>query len=125
MKVNYQKTLPKTAEFIFTAEWWYSPVSTRIDNYHVVKDKSKNYWVLWLTWFDDNWWRDEEKVLTQIPISEAKDIKTAASILVAKSWKEEIGEYELDHPEFISQTGLLDMDEIKVIVNDIWAGENN
>ena len=100
-------------------------MSTRIDNYHVVKDKSKNYWVLWLTWFDDNWWRDEEKVLTQIPISEAKDIKTAASILVAKSWKEEIGEYELDHPEFISQTGLLDMDEIKVIVNDIWAGENN
>ena len=120
MQVDYQDTLPKSAHYAFTAEWWYSPASTRIDHYHIAMDKSKNYWVLWLTWFDDNWFTDEEKIITNIPISEAKDIQTAATMLIAKAWKEEISDYNLDPPEFISQTGMLDMEDIESVVNDIW-----
>ena len=121
MQVELQEKLPKSATYAFTAEWWYSPASTRIDNYYIAKDKSNNYWILWNFWFDDNWFKNEENVLTQIPIGEASDIKNAAKRLIVKSWREEKDASSLNYPEFISQVGLLDMDDVEKIVNEIWC----
>ena len=127
MQVKHYETLPESSIYAFTAEWWYSPASTRIDNYFISKDKSGNYWVLWNSWFDDNWFKDEEDVLAEIPVGEAPDIKSAAKLLIAKAWREEKGASSLDHPEFISQTGLLDVEDIEIIADGIWNedGENN
>ena len=124
MQVDLQEKLPKSATYAFTAEWWYSPASTRIDNYFIAKDKSSNYWVLWNAWFDDNWFKDEEDIITEITVGEASDIKSAAKLLITKAWREEKDASSLDYPEFISQTGLLEMDDVENIVNDIWSNNN-
>ena len=127
MQVKHYDNLPESSTYAFTAEWWYSPVSTRIDNYFISKDKSNKYWVLWNSWFDDNWLKDEEDILTEIKVGEASDIKFAAKLLIAKAWREEKGASSLDYPEFISQTGLLDVDDIEEIANSIWDedGDDN
>ena len=47
--------------------------------------------------------------------------------MIAKAWREEKGASSLDHPEFISQTGLLDVEDIEIIADAIWSedGKNN
>ena len=45
---------------------------------------------------DDNWFKDEEDVLAEIPVGEAPDIKSAAKLLIAKAWREE----KADHVVF-------------------------
>lgn len=122
MKPNYQKTLPQKADFVFTSEWWFSPVSTRIDNLFIAKDKSRNHWVLWLTWFDDNWLKDEERIITSIPIDGYDNANVAAMKLIEKFWKEENINGSLSYgPEFISQTGILDEQDIETLIKKVWG----
>ena len=63
-------------------------------------------------------------IFTEITVGEASDVKSAAKLLITKAWREEKDASSLDYPEFISQTGLLDMDDVEDIVNDIWSNNN-
>ena len=101
-------------------------MSTRIDNYHVVKDKSKNYWVLWLTWFDDNWYKDEEEIIDSILVNGHTDIKEAATQMIKNFWQKERSDQNLTYgPEFITMTGMLDMDDIENLIKEVWSKDGS
>ena len=114
--------MPKTADFALTAEWWFSPVSTRIDSLFIAKDKTKRYWVLWLKWFDDNWLKYEERIINAIPSNDENNVNKAAIELIIKFWSEEMDNGSLSYgPEFISQLGIIDENDMKDIIKKVWS----
>tara|TARA_B110000444_G_C18677521_1_gene518143 strand:- start:515 stop:883 length:369 start_codon:yes stop_codon:yes gene_type:complete len=122
MKPKYQKSLPKNADFTFTAEWWFSPVSTRIDTFFIAKDKSKKFWVLWLTWFDDNWLENKERIIDCMLINNSENVKHTAFQIIKKFWiGEKISGFLSFGPEFISQIGILNEDDIEILIKEVWG----
>ena len=117
MKSYIPKLPPENSEFLFTAEWAFSPGSSRQDILYISKDKTENYWLLWSGWFDDNYLQNVIECIEEIKVEKKRNIKEAAFSMVVSYWNNEHG---LPEPEFVMETGLFVEEDIDKIVNNVW-----
>ena len=115
--------IPRGAEFICQAEWSWSPMHGRLQNYHVSLDSHRRRWVFWVSYFDDNFvpwrWQPYETVLTLprqgIPRSEA------AQLMLGHYWKAEFTREEVEQFHWLGATDLLSVGEIMAVANSVWG----
>ena len=57
LPVEYRpKQMPRSAQYLGTAEWAWSPMNNRLDAYHISTNRQRSHWILWSYWPDDNEW---------------------------------------------------------------------
>ena len=120
MKPSIPERPPQDSEFLFSAEWAFSPASSRQDILFISKDENKSYWLLWRGWFDDNYLQNVIECVDSIKIDDAPEILDASHLLVINYWNNETG---LPEPEFITDAGLLEESNIDDIINSVWKDD--
>ena len=120
MLINMKNTIPAKAIFIASVEWGFSPVSSREDTFYIFLDPNKRTWQLWQTWYDDNYCKDEIEISNTLSTDVTKDVKIAAITMISNYWQSEINMGLSYAPEFIMDTGLLNIDEVNEICNQLW-----
>jgi hypothetical protein len=84
----------RRAEFLCTIEWSWSAVHERMESYYL--QRSRTYWILWRTAYDDNWGKWENAIgIARCPWA-GLGYKDAAMILFAAALAEERRRYDPD-----------------------------
>jgi hypothetical protein len=126
------------ASLIVQAEWAWSPMHSRVSNWEIGQDETKQNWVLWCShhtdeseladWCDPD--ADEEdlewvaiwssEVVAACPRGELSE-QDASMLLLLAAWIEERdGDMELDRPHFYGAIGVLNIDVIRSIERVVW-----
>ena len=116
------KRAPRKTIFLGTAEWTWSPMHNRIDNYYV--SKNRRYWFLWSHFYNQydppfKWeWHLYAAALKQT----RKRIKEfdAAIYLLHDFWKEESVNESIGHYHFIAKTGFLSIEDFQALARLVW-----
>lgn len=108
---------PRKADFLFSAEWAWSPMHNRIHAYYF--NPRRRWWLLWARYFDDNelpWrWRwFLYGVARRLP---GVDDRTAAIHLMIDAWRNEDG---LDRYHWIDETGAFSVGDVAAIEEAVW-----
>ena len=106
---------------ICSAEWAWSPMHNRIDNYYL--GRRKNRWLLWNNWVNDNEipWAWNWDYLSYTENAGRADIETIAAHLLLNYWRAQVTDGELyDQPHWINHDGILDIPMIYAIQRGIW-----
>ena len=116
---NYPKASPRKLTYLFSAEWAWSPMNHRIDNYYLNPRRSE--WLLWNNWVEDGGfpWTWHWDFFAHGKRCRA-DERTIAIHLIMEFWKGEAEHQAVDHFHWINNTGLLDVAEIRSIAREIW-----
>ena len=115
------KRAPRNVELICSAEWAWSPMHNRIDNYYL--GRRRNRWFLWNNWVNDNDipWEWNWDYLSYTEGSFSADIETIAAHLLLSFWQTQVANHELyDQPHWINLEGVLDIPMIHAIAREIW-----
>ena len=116
---NYPKASPRKLTYLFSAEWAWSPMHNRIDNYYL--NPRRTGWMLWNNWVEDGGypWTWHWDFFAHGKRCRA-DERTIAIHLILEFWKCEAEHQAVDHFHWINHTGLLDIGEIKSLVREVW-----
>ena len=117
--VDAPKRSPRNVELICGAEWAWSPMHNRIDNYYL--NPRRSGWLLWNNWVKDGgvpwtWHWD----LMAYGNRCRSDAKTIASHLVLELWKFDAKYHQVDHFHWINSTGLLRVEDVQAIAREVW-----
>ena len=126
------------ASLIVQAEWAWSPMHSRVSNWEIGLDETKENWVLWCShhtdeseladWCDPDGDEDDlewvaiwsSEVIAACPRGELSE-HDASILLLLEAWTEERdGDMELDRPHFYGAIGLLNIDVIRSIERVVW-----
>lgn len=118
------KHMPRTARYVAQLEWSWSPIHHRIDAYHLSLNKTRDRWLLWNSYFDQDSWRFiDSQIVASGPRCKLTAVD-AATLLLHAYWAHEAkGEMELDAPHWINEPGLLDVARLKEIERTVWNTE--
>jgi len=113
--------MPRSATYIGTAEWAWSPMNNRLDGYFISTNRQRSYWILWAMMLNDEGFipKWEGQILTYGP-KRGADKKTAALYLIKDLWCYEKNEYSLDHFHILDNVGLLTVAEFMAIGRAVW-----
>jgi hypothetical protein len=113
--------MPRSAQFVGTAEWAWSPMHSRIDVYYISTNRKKSHWLLWKRWIDDSdyRWRWESALYVY---GTKRDIpkKTAAIYLLIDAWDYEREFLELEHFHILNAVELISVPEFRAIGRVVW-----
>lgn len=116
--------MPYTARYLAQLEWSWSPIHHRIDAYHLSLNKTRDRWLLWGSYFDqDSWKFIDNQVVASGPRCKLTAVDAATLLLYAYWANESRGEMELDAPHWINEPGLLDVARLKEIERTVWNTE--
>jgi hypothetical protein len=110
------KRLPRSAEYVCQLEWAWSPMHNRIEAFYV--SKSRKHWVLWSSYFDDNYSRWEKDVAAVCGLK--ADQKDATMLMLFKHLDDLRRSYEIEHYHWISESGFLSVGEIDAVAREVW-----
>ena len=48
------KEMPRSATYVGTAEWAWTPMNSRLDAYFISTNRQRSHWILWKVWIDDD-----------------------------------------------------------------------
>ena len=113
------KRSPRNVELICGAEWAWSPMHNRIDNYYL--NPRRTGWLLWNNWVEDGGfpWTWHWDLMAHCEKGKF-DEKTIAIHLIKALWECEQKHQMLDEYHWINNTGLLSVEEIQAIARKIW-----
>jgi hypothetical protein len=112
---------PRNVTLICSAEWAWSPMHSRIDNYYLGRRKSR--WLLWNNWVNDNEipWAWNWDYLSYTENADRADIEAIAAHLLLSYWRAQVANGELyDQPHWINHDGILEIPMIHAITREIW-----
>lgn len=112
------KGSPRTAEYLFQAEWAWSPANNRLSAFYL--HRGRRYWSLFDRWFDEDpmAWRWEQR--GSVPLRQATATQAAfwLAIEVLKFDRDENG---TDRWHWIAEVGSLSVAELKAIAHEVWG----
>ena len=113
---------PSSATFLCQAEWSWSPIHHRLENYHVSLNTKRDKWLLWVSYYND-WerpWRwDTYQEVYSVDRSVVK--KSAASLqLLWKYWSDARDNEYIDEFHWIGAEGLLAVKDLQAIAGSVW-----
>ena len=116
------RAMPESAQFICQAEWAWSPMHNRIENYYLSSSQADSRWILWVSYFDDSelpWhWETYEDVYV---IDQAGIPEVVASIwLLKRYWELARDDEYIDEFHWIGSEGLLEISDLKAIARIVW-----
>jgi hypothetical protein len=109
--------LPRTAEYVCQLEWAWSPMNNRIEAFYV--SRSRKHWVLWSSYFDDNYSRWEKDVVAVCSLK--ADQKYAVMLMLFEHLDDLRVSYEIEHYHWISESGFLSVGEIDTVARNVWS----
>ena len=117
------KTLgtPRKLDFLFGAEWSWSPAHSASDNYYF--NHKRKYWVLWIHYLDEFDYRWRWSVIAYAPRIKA-DPRTVAIHLLIEVFKWQKNEEGRDQFHGITSNEFLDFDEIQAIAGEVWGDDS-
>lgn len=121
------KKKPASAVFLCQAEWSWSPVHHRIENYHISLNTKRDKWVLWVSYYDDwGWpwtWEPYEDVWT---CDYRHSNRHEASLYLLHSyWACARLDDSIDEFHWIGAEGLLGISELRALGSLIWDSNEN
>ncbi len=122
---NRPRQMPRSAQFVGTIEWAWSPMHSRIDAYYLSTNRKRSHWFLWASCLDDSddyrWkW---ETTLFAYGTKKGIDKKTAIIHLLIDAWNYEREFMELDAFHIINAVGVLSIGEFWAIDRAVWPEE--
>jgi len=121
---NHPTQMPRTAQFIGTAEWAWSPMHSRIDAYYLSTNQKRSHWFLWASCLDDSDYRWKWiNTLYAYGSKKGIDKKTAAIYLLLDAWSFEQEFLELEHFHILNAVELLSVPEFRAIGRVVWDEE--
>lgn len=108
------RRMPRGATFICQAEWAWSPMNNRIDNYHISLDSARRRWVFWSSWLDDDGlpWRWVNREAVYVLPRAAAGREAAANALLHAFWLPQVRCGEIDRYHWLGATGLLSVGQV-------------
>ena len=111
---------PRKTLFLGTAEWSWSPMNHRIDNYYL--SQNKKYWFLWNHFYNDfdppyKW---EWHLYAAAKKVKNADDYTAALYLLHDFWKVDSQNESIGHFHFITNTDLISVEDFQALGRLIW-----
>ena len=116
---------PSSATFLCQAEWSWSPIHHRLENYHVSLNTKRDKWLLWVSYYND-WeepWRWE--TYQDVYSSDRSVIKkksTASLQLLWKYWSDARDNEYIDEFHWIGACGDLLISDIRTLGRAVWRG---
>ena len=118
----FAKSMGRATRFLCKIEWSWSPVNERMESYYLQRGRS--CWILWKKQYDDNYGRWQKPTAITRCLRKELDERSAAMLLLAAAFAEEIRCYNSDPGRFgITETGLLSMAELDVVADSIWGDQ--
>jgi hypothetical protein len=119
--IDCPATRPKSARFVAKVDMFSeTSMNERTDVYWLSTNRARSHWILWQSYFDDNWCVWEHQVYAYMP-RRGRDARQAALALLECGWRAEREAGHLtDPPEAIVRDGLLSADEIDRLAQSIW-----
>ena len=117
------KRKPSSAIFLCQAEWSWSPVHHRLENYYVSLNTKRDKWLLWVSYYND-WerpWRWETyQEVYSIDRSRVVDRRAASFELLWKYWIDARDNEYIDEFHWIGAEGLFDAGDLNTLGHLVW-----
>ena len=116
-KVRVPRKRPRTARFLGSVAWNWSPAGSRVDDLYISMDRSRRYWMLWI----DN--TDADYALSRLGAympRGALTTKSAARRLVVFYYAREEQEFHTLGPWEVWEPGQLSKRELRTIGEKLW-----
>lgn len=118
------KNKPSSATFLCQAEWSWSPIHHRLENYHVSLNTKRDKWLLWVSYYND-WERPWKWETYQDVYSVERSVvvkkSTASMQLLWKYWSDARDTEYIDEFHWIGAEGLLAVKDLKSVARHIWG----
>jgi hypothetical protein len=119
------RRIPRAAKFICQAEWSWSPMNSRLENYHISLDSRRHRWVFWVSWFNDydvRWrWVPSGEVLT-LPRQGITRVQATQVMLIAY-WRSQLEAEGVEQFHWLGETHFLSVGQIMAAASLVWASE--
>jgi len=117
------KKKPSSATFLCQAEWSWSPVHHRLENYDVSLNTKRDKWLLWVSYFNDwerPWkWETYQEVYS-VDRSVVKKKSAASLLLLWKYWSDARDNEYIDEFHWIGAEGLFDAGDLNTLGHLVW-----
>jgi len=114
---------PSSATFLCQAEWSWSPIHHRLENYHVSLNTKRDKWLLWVSYYND-WERPWKWETYQEVYSIDRSVvmeKSAASLqLLWKYWSDARDDEYIEEFHWIGAEGSLVVKDLQAIAGSVW-----
>ncbi|MDA0631210.1 MAG: hypothetical protein O2981_07545 [Proteobacteria bacterium] len=121
------RRIPRAADFICQAEWSWSPMNSRLENYHISLDSRRNRWVFWVSWFNDidiRWrWVPYEEVFT-LPRHGITRVQAAQLMLIAY-WRSQLELEDVEQFHWLGETDFLSVGQVMAVAKVVWESAGN
>ena len=113
---------PRKRTFLFSAEWAWSPINNRLNNYYL--NSNRTSLLLWNNYVEDGFvnWTWHWELLAYAKHCQS-DEKTVATHLILEFWKYEAERHLLEHYDRINNLGLLSVEQVQAIAREVWKDE--
>lgn len=112
------KASPRTARYLFQAEWAWSPAHNRLSAFYL--HRGRRYWTLFDRQFDEDRMRWQWVQRAAVPIGQASE-KQAAFWLVVELMKFDRDEAYIEEWHWIGEAATFQVAEVKALVQEIWG----
>jgi len=118
-----QEIKPSSATFLCQAEWSWSPMHHRLENYHVSLNTKRDKWLLWVSYYNDwerPWrWETYQEVYS---VERSKVVKKGAVSLqlLWKYWSDARDNEYIDEFHWIGACGDLLISDIQTLGRAVW-----
>jgi hypothetical protein len=121
-EIRCAKAVPRAAEWIGTANWFYAPGMDRTDEYRISSNRGGTHFLLWVGNRSEDDGSPEFAPVAYGPTKakngEVVDIRTAALHLLIAAWSAEKKEWDLQPPQ--ESGGIIDGEVLEAICREVW-----
>lgn len=118
------KRKPSSATFLCQAEWSWSPVHHRLENYHVSLNTKRDKWLLWVSYYNDweqPWKWETYKEIYSVRRSALPNKWNASLHLLRKYWAGARDDDYIDEFHWIGAEGLLSTSDLRTLGRGVWS----